>query len=190
MTEILWAQIIIGLSTLLAAVLGYVLAGLNEARRDRRAIERERAARDEDRHAAAINSRHVFQLETLLALQDALQVMARLTGRAMHFDHMQAREGRYTQLPDDLSDDMHANGVDVNRLRTRILDPELRAAVDNFHTETIKATLDPGRYQGLHGEELETRAFAVAGDFATAVRRVMDQVGTALRAELDWRPDR
>lgn len=184
----LWPQIIIAASTLAAALIGYTLAGKNEARRDRRAAEAASSARIEERVSAAVRERHEFQRETLLALQDAIQLMARLAGRAMHFDHMQAREGKYTQLPDRFSEEMQANGVDVNRLQSRILDDELRASVDRFRRAGIEATLDPRRYVGLKGEGLESAALHALTKFGDEVTRVMDDLGVAVREELAWSP--
>lgn len=185
----LWPQIIIAMSTLLAATLGYMLAGVNEARRDRRAAERERAARHEDRHMTALHTRHTFQLETLLALQDAIQLMARYTGRSMHFDHMQARKGLYTQLPENHSDEILANGFDVIRLRNRLLDQELRTAIEHFEAQCAAAMiLPPQEYRGLTGDELETAALTREARFGDQYAAVMHHLGTALRAELDWTP--
>lgn len=188
-TDSLWPQIIIATSTLVAAFLGYALAGLNEARRDRRAAEREKLARAEERHSAAIRDRHQFQLETLLALQDAVQLMARLTGRAMHFDHMQAREGQYTQLPPDHDAEILSNGFDVIRLRNRLLDQDLRRAIERFESASSAATMPPVYYKGLSGEALESAANRLSGQFGEEYALVMDQLGEALRTELSWLPD-
>ncbi|WP_157535559.1 MULTISPECIES: DUF3824 domain-containing protein [unclassified Microbacterium] len=188
MDDVPWTQIVTASATLIAGASGYLLGGINEARRDRRMAVREREARAEDRDALATQKRHEFQLKTLLELQDAIQQMARLTGRAMFFDHMQAREGKQTQLPSELSDAMHVNGVDVNRLRTRLLDTELRAAVDSFRSASIAASLDPGVYEGRSGNDVENAAFARSSRFAEHVERMMDELGAALRTELEWTP--
>lgn len=184
----LWPQIIIAGSTLLAAFLGYLLAGLNEARRDRRAADRERLARAEDRQTTAIRAQHEFQLETLLALQDAIQLMARVTGRAMHFDHMQARQGLYTQLPDNYSEKIHANAVDVTRLRNRVLDEDLRAAIEQFQSTCNTAASAVERFVGLKDEALERVASGELTNFGLHVDAVMNQLGASLRTELSWLP--
>lgn len=189
MTLALASQILISFTTLLAAFLGFVFAGWNDARRDRRTAERERVTRAEDRHTAAVRDRHQFQLETLLALQDAIQLMARLTGRTMHFDHMQAREGKYNQLPGDDDNEILSNGFDVIRLRNRLLDDELREAIDEFHAAASHGLLPPTHYQGLSGEQLETAAALLSSRFGNDYTRVMDKLGIALRTELAWTPD-
>lgn len=186
MEEFPWAQIITASATLLAAFSGFLLGGVNEARRDRRTATRDRDARAEDRRALALRARHEFQLETLLALQEATQVMARLTTRAMLFDHMQAREGKQTQLPPDLSDEMHANGVEVNKLRTRILDADLRAEIDSFVSASVDASLTPRIYDNLQGEAVEQAAFHRSTEFYSHATHTMDKLGDALRRELEW----
>ena len=91
-------------------------------------------------------------------LQDAVQSMARFAGQAMHFDHMQARQGKYTQLPDALSDDMFANLVEVRRLASRILDSAVRDAVDGFIGLTGRLSTSPKDLEGLVGDRLEDGA--------------------------------
>lgn len=188
MTNSLWPQIIIASSTLIAAFLGYTLAGLNEARRDRRAAEREKLARAEERYSAAVLDRHQFQLETLLALQDAVQLMARFTGRAMHFDHMQAREGKYTQFPTDHDAEIMSNGFDVIRLRNRLLDQNLRRAIERFESAASASMMPPTHFEDLSGQALESAAARLAGQFGEAYTLVMAQLGEALRTELSWVP--
>ncbi|MFT8357766.1 hypothetical protein [Bifidobacterium aquikefiri] len=95
-------QMIIALTTLVASFGGYFLAGLNERHRDERALSRELHLHADERGSRLEEAEHALQKETLLTLQDAVQQMARLTGKAMLFDHMQARKGEYTQLPDSL----------------------------------------------------------------------------------------
>lgn len=188
MTNNLWPQVIIASSTLIAAFLGYALAGMNEARRDRRAAEREKLARAEERYSAAVRDRHQFQLETLLALQDAVQLMARFTGRAMHFDHMQAREGEYTQLPADHDAEIMSNGFDVIRLRNRLLDQDLRHAIERFEAAASSGMMPPTHFKGLSGQALESAAARLAGQFGDEYTLVMGHLGEALRTELSWVP--
>lgn len=137
-------QIIVAAATLLASLGGYLLAGVNERRRDERALERELALRATERVDGLDDASHVFQRETLLALQDAVQVMARLTTKAMHFDHMQARKGNDVPLPDPSDQDLYANMVEVRRLQYRILDDEARYAVARFVNLSLRLSRSPG----------------------------------------------
>ena len=93
MSQAIVSQLLGAVSVLAGSVVAYVLAGLNEARRDRRTTERERELRRLDRAASRNEAKHAFQQETLLALQDATQQMARLTGRTMFGGHKTARVG-------------------------------------------------------------------------------------------------
>lgn len=184
MEPVIISQIIIGTSTLLAGLGGYVLAGLNESRRDRRIVEREERTH-QARHAEELRDKsHAFQLENLLALQNALQLMARLTGRAMHFDHMQARQNQYTQLPPAWSDEMHKNGVNVNRLTSRVLNDEMRANVEVFTSFTAALSYLPKEFEGLSGDDLEDRAYSKIVEMNHQVASVMSPLGAQIRVAL------
>ena len=190
MSDTLVPQLILAGSTLTAAILGYVLAGMNEARRDSRAAAREKANRAEERHAAALDAQHAFQLETLLALQDAIQVMARLNGRLMYLDHINAREGNYNSLlPEDLNSDLHANGVEVIRLCNRILDADLRERISTFEAQCASTTFLGKAYEGVHGIELESLALREEAKLSEAYKVVMEHLGDSLRTELARLPD-
>lgn len=78
-------QVVIAAATLFASG-GFLLAGLNELRRDERIHRRKAELRRLDRASQLKNDTHVLQRETLLELQDALQLLARLTGKTLHFD--------------------------------------------------------------------------------------------------------
>ncbi|MFG6402489.1 hypothetical protein [Microbacterium sp. P04] len=190
MSNTLWPQVVIAVSTLAAAILGYVLAGINDARRDRRVFARERAARSEDRNSAAVHARHQSQLETLLALQDALQSMARLTARGLLHDEAAVRGGNPGNLPHDLDAEMLANGVDVLRLQNRVLDDDLRSRIEEFaqHTNQV-SILACQRFAGLSGTALHNKARKTIAEYSDTVDEIMNHLGAALRAELKWAPD-
>lgn len=181
-------QLVTPLATLIAAFGGYLLAGMNERRRDLRQAASERQIKVDERHAEREQQRHQFQFETLIALQVEVQRMARLTGRALHFDHMQARKGLYTQLPDSWSEDMHANSVQVDLLRGRVLDPSLRAAVQDFAERSRYLSMTPNHLEGLEGEALEDEAAARLQALSIAASNVIDAVGDSIRQELSWEP--
>ncbi|WP_182711139.1 hypothetical protein [Curtobacterium flaccumfaciens] len=184
----LWGQVVIAGVAVIGSILGYMLSGLNDARRDRRTTLRERAARHDERDAEDRRERHAFQRATLLELQDAIQLMARLTGRTMHFDHMQARAGKYTQLPSEYDEEMHANGVDVIRLRNRLLDKDLRQSIASFESQCGYVSFLPPRHQTERPEEVDAVALEQMRTFGDQVSIVMDAVGEALRANLSASP--
>lgn len=182
-------QIIVAASTLLASLGGYLLAGRNERRRDERALRRELRLRVSERKSKLDDDRHNIQRETLLSLQDAVQAMARFTGKTLHFDHMQARQGKYTQLPDTLSDDSYANLVEVRRLTSRILDPDVRAAVDKFVGLTAKLASTPRGLEGQAGDHLERFATAKLMELNDGYDEMTKILGEAVRREIDWLPE-
>ena len=184
----LLTQIVIAVATLLASLGGYLLAGLNERRRDERTQLRESDSLRFERAAQLEDESHTFQRETLLSLQDALQKMARQTGKAMHFDHMQAREGKYTQLPEGLDERMLAADVEVSRLTARVLDPDVRAAVKGFTELSAQLSTLPADLQGLTGDDLERRGTAKLREFGDGYNAVVEVVGESVRREIDWRP--
>ncbi len=188
MNDTLITQVILAAATLGASLGGYLLAGNNERRKDQRALRREMEFRTVDRAARREDELHTIQRETLLSLQDALQLAARLCGRALHFDHLQARKNQFTQLPEELSNDMHANGIEVKRLATRIVDHDIRSAINEFHDECVRLSTLPDYLEGHTGDELERRALKRMSMLVDAYARVTETLGTAIRTEITWRP--
>ena len=182
-------QIVVAAATLGASLGGYLLAGLNERRRDKRTFMHERQQRTSERADQREDNRRILQRETLLALQDALQAMARLTGKAMQFDYMQARDGKYTLLPGTLSEDMLASTVEVRRLASRILDPTVRDTVDEFIELSSRWTTLPEHFRGLSGNDLENRAFSMLNEFNEGTTETMAVLGKAIRGEIAWQPN-
>jgi hypothetical protein len=119
--------------TLLGALSGYFLAGLNDERRDKRAAAREAVGRAAAFAERLEEDRHTFQRDTLLELQDELQRMARINAKTIMFDKRQLRDqGKLTQLPEDLSQEDFINGTAVRRLTSRVLDSAMRQQVEQF----------------------------------------------------------
>lgn len=182
-------QIVVAVATLGASLGGYLLAGLNERRRDTRTFMHERQQRASERAAQREDHRRIFQRETLLELQDALQVLGRLTGKAMQFDYVQAREGKYTLLPGTLSDDLLASTVEVRRLASRILDPKVRDTVEEFIELSSRFTTVPEHFKGVSGNDLENLAFAMLNEFNEGSAETMAVLGKAIRWEIAWQPN-
>lgn len=158
-------QIVVAAATLLASLGGYLIAGGNERRRDEHTLKRELRLRISERGAQLDDNRHTLQRDTLLALQDAMQSMVRLTAKAMHFEHMQARQGEYARLPENLSEELMGNAVEVRRLASRILDSDVRDAVDEFIALSTRLSLLPKSLKGLTGTHLEDQTFAKLVEF-------------------------
>lgn len=182
-------QILVAASTLLASLGGYLLAGRNERRRDERGLRRELRLRGSERKSKLDDNRHAIQRETLLSLQDSVQALARFTGRTLHFDHMQARQEKFTHLPDTLSDDAYVNLVEVRRLTSRVLDPEVRTAVDKFIGRTTSIACPPTDLMGLNEDDLDRAANSKLEQLNNAYGEVTDVLGEATRKEVAWLPE-
>lgn len=100
---------------------------------------------------------------------------------------MQARGGKYTQIPDTLSDDMHSDGVEVRRLAGRVLDAEVRAAVDAFEDRSARLSTSPRHLQGFVGDDLDNRATSDIMEPHEGYETLMAVLGEAVRREIAWR---
>lgn len=181
-------QIVVAAATLLAALGGYVLAGINERKRDERTLRRELDLRAAERLAQQDEDFHRLQRQTLLDLQEALQIMARLTGKALFFDHMQARQQKYTQLPPELNEELHSNGVEVNLLASRVVDVSVRDAVNEFTLLSAHLSMSPRSLKGLSDDHLEARAMERSMQLNEGYVAVSSLLGIRIREEISWRP--
>lgn len=178
------SQIVIGTATVVAALGGFVVAGVNDSFRDKRAAKRELESHQTRRQEERTDRSVAFQLENLLALQDALQVVARLNGKALHFDHMQARKGQYTHLPEELSEGLFENEVNVRRLATRVLDEEVRAKVGAFLRFMEAQTSFSVELKPLQGEELEAFVARRLAEMHQSYLETAEPLGQEIRALL------
>lgn len=103
---------------------------------------------------------------------------------------MQARQGNCTQLPPGLSDELYANGVEVNKLRNRLLNAELRTKIEQLAADSLDQTGDSRMYENQPPETIEHLAASRIALFSQHATSVMDALGETLRAELEWRPAR
>ena len=129
-----WAGLIAPVTTLAGVLGGYWLAGHNDEGRDVRAAQREEAARVADYAKHLWDRRHEWQRQVLLDLQDELQRMSRQTFKVIQQDLKTVREhGKLFPLPEGIGgEESIAATVAVQKLRSRILADDLRAAVGDF----------------------------------------------------------
>lgn len=175
-------------TTLAASFGGYLLAGLNEARRDRRSANQARQSRAEDARLRRDEARHELQLDALKALQEDVQLLVRQCGRALHFDHMQARKGQFTLLPETWSEEELTTRMSLQRNVSRVLDEDVRLAVEELSDVTARLGMSPAGLMGLTGDDLEAAADARMHPLMPLAERVNAVIGVALRRELDWEP--
>jgi len=110
------------LGSVLAFVGSYVAARLTAKATLRKARERDRLA---DRRA-----RRAFQRQTLLDAQDELTKFARVHGEISIFDAKTYKEqGRYTQMPPELSERARLAQVSFTHLIERVVDDDVRASL-------------------------------------------------------------
>lgn len=156
-------------------------------RRDAVEAERRRSLAVEERnHEMSVES-HAFQRQTLLELQDALHRLVRAKGKLMHFDHLQAREGRFVQGPQGMDLDLLAAGVEVRKLQARVLSDEVRLACEKLFGVTNREPLGffrPDVSEQITGEELEREASSRILDLSEAYAEANEVLGEALRREL------
>lgn len=132
-----WAPIITPIVTLL---LGYFGKAYEDRAQNDRAVAREREMRIAARRDLRATSRITFQRETLLALQEAAQKLARASGRAQHLDLMASRQnGRWGRqlLPPDLDDELLTTQTQTNLLASRVRDEAVRTLAQQFKTAAV-----------------------------------------------------
>lgn len=180
-----WVAIVGPVTTLLGGLGGYWLAGRNEEARDQRAAVRETAARREALAERLEEDRHTFQRDTLLELQDELQRLARITTQISLQDRKTLKERfQVYQLPEGLSDEAFQITKSAQRLRTRVLDDELRRRVGEFVAICSRdVAFRTGDDPDAAIAELE-RQNNEMGDYYIALNELL---GEHLRRELDRR---
>lgn len=165
---------------------GYMLAGRNEEDRDERADQREARARRAALAERLEEERHTFQRDTLLELQDVLLQLSRWQGLATSQDMETLKQHeKPSQLPDDIGGEGPRNLVaSAHRLRTRVLDSDLRTAIGDFIILCTQATT------GLDGMEPDKAIRQLQRRDAEAVTKYVklaERIGEHLRMELDRR---
>lgn len=107
--------------------------------------------------------------------------------------------GQFFQLPEGLSDEEFQIRISVQRLRTRVLDPELRAAVHQFAELCREASsvppratsADPSVYDFATTPEPDDKVLArldgEAAEVSIGYIAVDELLGERLRRELDRR---
>lgn len=179
--------IVTAVSTVAGALGALFLAGHNDTKRDLRAARREEKARQDSFAERLEESRHSFQRDTLLEIQDQLQRMVRLTAQQVMADMKTLKaSGQLFQLPEGLSEEMYENGIAVRRLIVRVLDDDLRQSISDLYEYCVVlgvqirlASLPPARAIGV----LESQMAGMTEQY----KAVNEQLGVLLRRELDRR---
>lgn len=193
MDAAVWTAIIGPITTLLGGLGGYWLAGRNEDARDQRSARREQVARRAALAERLEEDRHSFQRDTLLELQDELQRLVRNTAQIMLQDEKTIKQfGQIYLLGGDLSDEAMQITVSVQRLRSRVLDDQLRAAIGDFVSFCASAGIAPTEYpQGKVPDDQKAKAIGTLrmqnAKLGETYATLTELVGSHLRSELDRR---
>ena len=168
-----------------AGLLGYLLAGRNEAARDARAETREEQARRAARVERQEDRKHDFQRDLLLDLQDRILAMIRGTAKVVMFDLGTLKEhGQMTQLPEDMNAETYDAGVAFSRAVVRVLDDDLRTRLEDFHTQVSAVELLGIRLRNAPPDRARTQLNTALNRLTESYTSVNERLGAALRAEL------
>lgn len=190
------AAVIAPITTLLGVLGGYWLAGRNEGARDQRAAQRETRSRREALRERLEETRHTFQQDTLVQLQDELQALVRVTARDILQRQRTMLDSGQLSLEPGRGEEGNQVRASVNRLQERLLDDRLRAEVSRFcnfcaqsaagielaMTYPFGSVADKDKRQ-----EAVTRLHAQAVELGDSYAVLARQVGVALRKEMDRR---
>jgi hypothetical protein len=167
---------------------GYRFAARNEEARDNRAADREAASRAAALAERLQEQRHERQRKVLLDLQDALQQMARSTGKILNQDLATVRDkGGLFLLPEGLGgDETLAATVAVQKLAARVLDSELRSIIRDFVSFCSYATTGyiPG-HKNDPPDELADLIRDLTDQMGSRYATLADRLGEHIRREED-----
>lgn len=97
---------------------------------------------------------------------------------------MQARNGQYTLLPEELSEELFENEVNLRRLATRVLNEEIRTKVEPFLQFVEAQTNLPEELRRLQGEQLEAFVTHRRTEMHQRYRETTEPLGQEIRARL------
>jgi hypothetical protein len=145
-----------------ASILTTTLTAWNAARLHRETHSTERLERS-----------RAFQRETLLELQDTIQIAMRFVGQVFHAGAMDfKRTGKWGSEPisDEIDEGLRRANMRLTALIERVADDSLRAACRDVHSK-----------MNLHRPRGERDAAAMFTDAVRASHEIMRQLGEALR---------
>ena len=171
---------------LAGSILGYVLAGRNESRRDARALTREGEARKELAREKREISKHQFQLDTMLALQDALRLLVRVTGLILVHDIKSLKNTRnYAPIDTNLIDESFNARIDFVRLLNRVTNDELRASLNILNERTTRMSLTNPLLMPNDVDEEIAKFWSNQIELSELGTSASDKLGIKLRELLD-----
>ncbi len=163
-------------------ILGYVLKSFSESVQHRRALEREREAREAERRDKAFERRVTFQRATLLELQEAIMDLMRTSGAMHHKDLMVLKQTGQWQKQlygDELSEANRLAMARTTMLTVRVRDTKVRELVARLKDYSWKA------FKSGTPDDSDAAALSMANVF----ENLNERIGELLR-EMDERDDK
>jgi hypothetical protein len=159
-----------GIFGLLGALIGACASTATSFLSNKHAINMQSSANSLERHEKA----RAFQRDNMLACQEQMQVVGRLTAKAFHEDAMALRSGtawRKHMLPQQLDEDLAANQRKLSVLIERVADDELRKELKSL-TRLLNDVTNAPSFQ---------EAESALGNAMAANQKTMELLGTVLR---------
>lgn len=168
---------------------GYLLAGRNEEARDLRAAARERATRQTALAERLDERKHTFILDTLLEMQEVLQLQMRATAKVILQDQKTLKEqGGLFQLPTEIDQEAYDRGVRFNHLRQRVLDDDLREGLAEFKDLLSRIETSAGVLNALPPDQAITILDGQLHELGDAYTPLNERVGKLIRGEIERTP--
>jgi hypothetical protein len=165
------------LSTTITLLAGGALTIIAGWLTDRRASERDRERRLEERHERFLVRRNDFQRESLLVLQDSSQRLLRSAGAMHHQDvvaHRTTGKWQRQQFGDELSKENLRAMTDTMLFASRVRDDEVRSLAEQLRAQTVAVSSSADEAQA-------ERVMLAAGETQQAL---IQRIGQLVR-ELD-----
>ena len=175
--------------TLLLGIGAFFAGAITERKRDDRAFEREKAARYADAREKLEDERHQFQLDTLLALQDATREYMRAVVRGLWADRNAIKlTGNFGNLPEDVDRELFEKGINFSRLINRVVDDDLRNAFHQLIALGSEAALPPIDQKSRTPADLLDVVAKRESSLSVYFQEVSTLLGDVLRSELNRKP--
>lgn len=173
----------------LGTALGYALAGINDSKKDKRALDRDVRARHAAYSEDLEKGSHEFQLTLLLELQDSVRDLARITNQILIQEMSSLKEsGVYEPFSQELQFQLDDTHVNYFQLYNRLTDDSLRSDLHefNFLTTTVWTRHILNDFSDSEAEFDSVKLVWL--DFTKKISLLNDRLGESLRSELGYRP--
>lgn len=145
----------LGIGSLLGAAVGYIGSSLTQRGTDKRAAERERETRREDREQRLKDQRRAFEIATFEQLPNLVQQCARTTAQFLLFDiETLKNEGRLKEDSPYGGEEGLQTRLALRIVADQVLDDEVREALVGLQNELWAMETAPRGISGLDPKDL------------------------------------